>query len=183
MSSVNVAGLVYNDYITMRLPTRRSNKLKKSGNDVVYLTQEGIDKLQNTLKKLKSELPQAIEDVRITGEFGDFSENAEYQEAKHRMRRTRNRILSIEGRLKSVVLIDENSDSDVVVMGSVVMVLVNSNEKELKIVGPYEADPMVGKISYISPIGRKLMSRAKGDDVVINLPNGREIVYKILSIK
>ena len=107
----------------MRVPIRKSKILKRTKQDdgPIYLTQKGLEKLESTLSWLKSELPAMIEEVRRTGEYGDYSENVEYQVAKHKMRRTRNRIMSIEEQLKRVVVIEKDEESEVVQLGSTVV--------------------------------------------------------------
>src|SRR3989338_853680 len=106
----------------MRIPTRRGEKLKQQRDDqtagLLYLTQAGVKKMQEQLKRLESEdLPQAIRDVRTTAEFGDFSENAEYQEAKARMRRLHSQIFGLKEKLKLVSIISRDRATDRVQLG------------------------------------------------------------------
>jgi len=110
----------------MRIPTRRGEKLKQQRDDqtagLLYLTQAGVKKMQEQLKRLESEdLPQAIRDVRTTAEFGDFSENAEYQEAKARMRRLHSQIFGLKEKLKLVSIISRDRATDRVQLGSTVV--------------------------------------------------------------
>ncbi len=150
----------------------------------VYLTQEGIEKLGHRLKQIEEyDLPQAIADVRITGEFGDFSENAEYQEAKARMRRLRDQATGIRERLKSVIVIERGgADVTSVQLGSrVLLEMPDGKHKHFEIVGPQETDPLRGKLSYKSPLGAKLMNRTVGERVTVQGGSG-ELVHKILGI-
>lgn len=152
----------------MRLPTRRAEKLKSHGDEgPLYLTSSGFEKLQHKLVRIeKEELPQAIEDVKITAEFGDFSENAEYQEAKARMRRLHNQVLTIKEQLKRVVIIQPNrSLLDTIQIGSTVVLEKNNTLKTFQIVGPQESDPMRGRISHLSPLGSTLIGHKKGESV------------------
>ncbi len=168
----------------MRLPTRRSQKQKidKDGDEPIYLTKSGIEQLKRTLKDLEeNQLPQAIADTRETGEHGDFSENAEYQEAKSRMRRCHNRITSIKEQLKMVIEIEEGSQSDKVVMGSKVVIEQNGIQKTFQIVGSKETSPLKGRISFKSPIGAKLMGRKVGETIIV-LQNGKEVEIKLCAI-
>ena len=145
----------------MRLPTRRAEKLKIRPNEgPLYMTLEGIEKMKRQLERItKQDLPQAIEDVRTTGEMGDFSENAEYQEAKSRMRRFHNRVLNLKDKIKRAVPI-EHVESDKVCLGSTVLLeSENQERKTFEVVGPQETDPFKDRISYISPIGSQLMDR------------------------
>src|SRR3989338_11551723 len=105
----------------MQLPFRPKQKMKQllQESEPVYLTFGGIEKLKHRLVHIqKIELPQAIEDVRRTGEFGDFSENAEYQEAKGRMRRLHDQATTIKEKLKVVLEIEAPAAGSVVQMGS-----------------------------------------------------------------
>lgn len=142
------------------------------------MTKEGIEKLKRTLKRItESDLPQAIEDVRTYGELGDFSENAEYQEAKGRMRRLRNRAMSIEEKLKHVIPI-ENDGSETVQLGSSVRLQSKDDEKTFELVGPAETNPAKGRISHISPLGSDLIGKSVGDKVSI-----QEKEYQIIELQ
>lgn len=152
----------------MRLPIRKSERLKLPQNDgPAYLTKEGLEKLMHKLKRLEEqELPQAIEDVKITAEFGDFSENAEYQEAKARMRRLHQHIFQLKERIKQVKIIEpDQSLTNTVQLGSTVELRQNGTTKIYSIVGPHEADPGGGRISYLSPLGSALLGHKVGEIV------------------
>ncbi len=168
----------------MQLPFRPKQQMKQAlqVDEPLYLTHEAIEKMNRRLVRIESEeLPQAIEDVRRTGEFGDFSENAEYQEAKGRMRRLHDQVTSIREKLKVVIEI-EASGSDLVVMGStVVLELDDGSQKTFHIVGPQEAEPMKGKLSFKSPLGAKLMGRKIGERIEITTPRGTS-QYSLLEI-
>ncbi len=150
----------------MRMPLRKSQRLNIPKDEgPLYLTPEGIEKLKRRLQTIERvELPQAIADTQRTGEFGDFSENAEYQEAKGRMRRLHTSVLSINDKLSRAVPIDK-SGSDVVEIGSYVTLVTQTGEKIYQIVGPAEANPMNGRLSYRSPLGAKLMGRKQGERI------------------
>lgn len=166
----------------MRLPIRKSERLKIYNDDgPLYLTEAGLKKLKNELADIKSkQLPQAIEDVKRTAEFGDFSENAEYQEAKGRMRRLHERVMRLEDQIKRAVLI-KKSQSQTVQLGSTVVVEVENQKKTLEIVGPHEANPLRGRISNISPLGSVLIGKSLGDAVTITTQQGEKI-YTIIKI-
>jgi transcription elongation GreA/GreB family factor len=148
----------------------------------LYLTPEATEKMRRRLKRIEGEeLPQAIADVRRTGEFGDFSENAEYQEAKGRMRRLRDQATTIKEKLKVVIEI-EPSASELVQMGStVVLELDQGTAKTFYIVGSQEADPVKGKLSFKSPLGAKLMGRSVGEKIELTTPGGAA-TYQIVSV-
>lgn len=162
-------------------PKQRAKQLLQK-DEPLYLTREGIDKLKRRLKKIEeTELPQAIEDTRRTGEFGDFSENAEYQEAKGRMRRLHNQVTSIKEKLKIVIEI-EKSDSDEVGMGStVVLYAADGTRRTFTIVGPAETNPVKGLLSFKSPLGARLMGRTVGETIILPTA-GQEVQYVIHEI-
>lgn len=148
----------------------------------VYLTREAIEKMKRRLERIDvEELPQAIADVRRTGEFGDFSENAEYQEAKGRMRHLHDQATSIKEKLKVAIEI-EPSASGVIQMGSVVVLeLADGTKKTFHIVGSQEADPVSGKLSFKSPLGAKLMGRSVGEEIELTAVSGKTN-YRITSV-
>jgi transcription elongation GreA/GreB family factor len=162
-------------------PKQQQNRLLQP-EEPLYLTGQAIEKMRHRLERIETvELPQAIEDTRRTGEFGDFSENAEYQEAKGRMRRLHDQVTTINHKLKVAILI-EPSASDHVEMGSVVTLeLTDGSTKTFHIVGPQEADPVKGKLSFKSPLGAVLMGRTKDEQVEIFLSTGSK-KYHIIRV-
>ena len=168
----------------MRLPLRKHERLKIHKDEgSLYLTKDGLEKLKHTLVDLqKVQLPQAIEDVKRTAEFGDFSENAEYQEAKGRLRRIHARIFSITEDLKRVSIITQNTHAlGQVQMGSTVVLETNGMQKTYQIVGPHEANPVKGRVSHVSPLGSALVGKKIGESVSIKTTQG-EVMYQIVSI-
>ena len=168
----------------MQLPFRPKQKMKQElqEDEPLYLTSEAIEKMKRQLERIEeTELPQAIEDVRRTGEFGDFSENAEYQEAKGRMRRLHDQVTTIKEKLKIAITI-ESSSNGIVQMGSWVVLDANDGtRKTFHIVGPEEADPVKGKLSFKSPLGAKLMGRHVGELVELVTPVAKTS-YRIYGI-
>jgi transcription elongation factor GreA len=169
----------------MRLPKRRHELLKTYEEEglPVYLTAEGARRLEAELKRLETkDQKQAIEDVARTGAFGDRSENAEYQEAKHRLSRTHSRIFYIKERLKRVVVIRKTKKAaHVITLGSTVVLQTGNKERTYEIVGPSESNPANGRISHVSPLGEALLGHAVGDSVDIETANGK-MTYSILRI-
>lgn len=170
----------------MQLPFRPKEKMKKllEPDEPAYITADGVEKLKRRLKQIEdNDLPQAIADVRQTGEFGDFSENAEYQEAKARMRRLRDQATGIREKLKSVIVIERTVGSSTSVqLGSIVMLESSAGQlKKFEIVGPQETDPLRGRLSFKSPLGAKLLNRTVGESVSVG-EGAREVTYKILEI-
>lgn len=148
-----------------------------------YLTKNGLEHLKQKLVRLKTqELPQAIEDVKRTAEFGDFSENAEYQEAKARLRRIHAQIFSIMEKIKHAVVIKRDAADHRIGLGSTVIVQINTQESSYEIVGPQESDPTHGRISHVSPLGMRLMGKTVGDIIEFNTASGLTL-YKIVRIE
>ena len=169
----------------MQLPFRPKQKMKQAlqEDEPLYLTSDAIEKMKRRLERIEEEeLPQAITDVRRTGEFGDFSENAEYQEAKGRMRRLHDQATTIKEKLKMVIKIETPAAGSVVQMGSTVVLTTSGGEKTFQIVGPQEADPVKGKLSFKSPLGAKLMGRSPGEEVEISTPSSKT-TYQIVSVQ
>lgn len=160
----------------MRLPKRRHELLKtyEEEDALIPLTVVGKRKLEQELVRLETrDLKQAIEDVARTGAFGDRSENAEYQEAKHRMSRIHARIFYLKERLKRVVLIRKTKSSgERVQLGSTVTVELNNQSRVYEIVGPSESNPSQGRISHLSPLGTALLGHSVGESVHLETPNG-----------
>ena len=145
------------------------------------MTQEGIDKAERQLGRIERDLPRAAEEVKRTGENGDFSENFEYQEAKAKLRRMLHKQLVLKDRLSRVVLIETNDSGGPAQLGSKVLVEVGGEKKEFEILGPHESDPMQGRISNKSPLGMALVGRMAGDEVEVGVK--RKKLYKVIRVK
>jgi transcription elongation factor GreA len=148
----------------------------------LYLSQEGLAKLQEELSALKSQRLEITEKIKEAREFGDLSENAEYQEAKMRQSFIEGRIEEIETTLKLAKIIDEKAprNGDVAV-GSTVTVKVGGREAVYHITGSNEADPAAGKISNESPLGRVLLGHHSGEKVTLATGEG-EREYHIIKV-
>ena len=166
----------------MRLPIRKSERLKIHLDEgPFHITPNGLQKIKDELADIKShQLPQAIEDVKRTAEFGDFSENAEYQEAKGRMRRLHNRVMKLEEQIKRSVLIEKNQVKTVQ-LGSTVVLEVENQKKSFEIVGAHEANPVHGRISNVSPLGSAIMNKTIGEAVTVKTQKG-EVIYTIAKV-
>jgi transcription elongation factor GreA len=154
--------------------------------DVSYLTPEGLEKLQKELAHLKgTERDTISQRLRSAIQMGDLSENADYIKAKEDQGFLEGRIKELEYTLKNVTIIDKtNIDNSKVNIGSTITVQEGDFETETWfLVGPKEASPRAGKISYESPIGKALIGRSVGDIVNVILPNGNNISLKILKIE
>lgn len=150
----------------------------------VYLTLKGKKKLEDELEYLVTVRRMEIaEAIKLAKEEGDLSENSAYDEAKLQQGFMEGRVQTIEGQLRNAIIIEENGHGDKVDIGSTVTVAEDgANEETYQIVGSAEADPLAGKISNESPIGRALLGAKKGDQVRAETPSG-ELMFKILKIK
>ncbi|OOB80266.1 MAG: transcription elongation factor GreA [Epulopiscium sp. Nuni2H_MBin003] len=152
----------------------------------VLLTKEGIHKLESELETLKTvERNKVAEELKEARAQGDLSENAEYDAAKDRQAEIETRIVEIEKMLKNVTVIDtEDEMTDTVKPGHRVTLYDETFEEEVVylIVGSTEADPLNGKISNESPVGRAIIGRRAGDIVEVDTHGGID-KYKILKIE
>jgi transcription elongation factor GreA len=154
----------------------------------VYLTPEGVKRLQVRLERLKGSLSMVIEETARTAAYGDRSDNAEYKEAKSILRRTRGQILHIEDQLRRVVVIAAGSDATgKVQLGSTVTIATKKKQavgdkKTFRILGSSETDPGRGRISHTSPLGGALLGHIKDDIVSVQTPGGTQ-EYVILEVK
>ena len=151
----------------------------------IFLTQKGYDELQERLDYLTGQGRQEMsEKIKLAREYGDLSENAEYDAAKNEQAFMEQEIKEIAEKLRNAEIIDEsNLDSKTVSIGSIVKLQdMELDEKvEIKIVGSSEADIMNNKLSHESPIGQSLIGKKKGAVVDVNTPSG-VLKYKIISI-
>lgn len=149
------------------------------------LTYEGLKKLENELDYLKTVKRREIaERIKVAREFGDISENAEYDEAKNEQAFTEGRIVEIEHKLKIAKVIDEDDIvTDSVSIGATIKVKDMEFDEIVKyiIVGSAEANPTNNKISNESPVGAALLGKKIGDIVNVEVPDGN-VSFEILEI-
>ncbi len=151
----------------------------------VFLTDEGLKKYEQELEDLRTNKRKEIADkIKVALSFGDLSENSEYDEAKNEQAKVEARIVELEAMLKNVKIIDDDElNGEQVGIGSKVKVLdlEFDEECEYQVVGSAEADPLSGKISDESPVGKALLGHTAGETVVAEAPAG-ELRFKILEI-
>jgi transcription elongation factor GreA len=146
-----------------------------------HLTAEGIAALEEELVRLRDiERPQVVERIKHARELGDLRENADYEAARREQSFLEGRIQEIERRLRTAVLISSEVRSSIG-LGSRVRFELEGEPGELTIVGTAESDPAAGRISAASPVGRALLGRSAGEDVVITTP-GATLRYRILEV-
>ena len=150
-----------------------------------YMTQEGKEKMEQELHVLKTEKrKEVVERIRIARDFGDLSENSEYDSAKEEQAFVESKIASLEKMLRNVVIIENDENVDVVSLGKKVtfIELPDGEEESYTIVGSAEADPFEGKISNDSPMAKSLIGQEKGTEVMVPTPGG-EIQVKIIDVQ
>ncbi len=141
----------------------------------VILTKEGKEELEKRLEYLKlTARAEITERIKTAREFGDLSENAEYDAAKNEQAMIEGEIVEIENKLKYAVIIKDTAKKGVVSLGSKVeFVEVGTNEKfSYEIVGTTETDVEAGRISNESPIGNALLGHKVGDQITVAVPAG-----------
>jgi len=149
-----------------------------------YMTEEGKEKIEKELHVLKTEKrKEVVERIKIARDFGDLSENSEYDSAKEEQAFVETRIAQLEKMLRNAVIIENDNNIDVVSLGKKVtfMELPDGEEETYTIVGSAEADPFEGKISNDSPMAKSLIGHEKGTEVLVPTPGG-EIKVKILEV-
>lgn len=147
---------------------------------VYHITAQGKQDLEAELQQLKGRRGEVADKIAAARDFGDLSENAEYDAAREEQGLLETRIAEIEEILQNAQIINAGG-SAVVVLGSTVELTADTKTVTYTVVGPVEADPLEGKISNESPIGRALMGKSVGDTVTITTPKG-ELTYTIAAL-
>jgi len=148
-----------------------------------YLTREGLEKLKQELEHLKETKRKEIaERLEKCIAFGDLTENSEYQETKEEQAFIEGRILELEELISNAVIAAKTRQKMYAQVGSTILVGTGWKKERFKIVGAEEADPLEGKISVDSPIGKAFLNQQKGAIVAVQTPQGTAR-YKILKIE
>ena len=148
-----------------------------------YLTKERLEELKQELKTLKSEKRLDVaERLKRAKEYGDLSENSEYNEAREEQSRVEGRIFELDELLKRAVIIKKTHGSEDVQVGSTVTAKKGEENSMYTIVGSNEAKPEEGKISNESPLGRAFLHHKVGEKIMVKTPSG-EITYQITKIE
>lgn len=153
----------------------------------IPITQEGLEKLEADVEELltvkRREVAQRIKEAR---EFGDITENSEYDDAKNEQALLESRIAQLEERLRRAIVIDESAiDTGTVSVGVLVHVKdqKTGDSRKFRIVGPAEANPTEQKLSNESPVGKALLGHKRGDVVAVDVPRGPKKKLKITKIE
>lgn len=152
-------------------------------NQKVQLTLEAFNELQTELNDLKNnKVTEVTERVAKAREFGDISENSEYDSAQEELAWVHGRVEELSDILNRAQVVQATTSKSQVGVGSLVHVEINGSVQEFTIVGEWEADPAAKKISQESPLGKALIGRKINDEVEVEAPAGK-IVYRIKAIK
>ena len=149
------------------------------------ITQASLDALKAQLDELKAQREIIKKDISTARSYGDLSENSEYDEAKNEQAKNAMQIAELEEKIKNAHVVDESEiDHNLIHVGSIVVVYNEKKKKEITyhIVDSYGADPLAGKISDVSPIGRALIGAKSGERVVAELPSGEQVGLKVRKI-
>ena len=153
----------------------------------VILTPEGLENLKKEIAYLSVEKRKEVaERIKEARDFGDISENSEYDDAKNEQAMLEGRIATLEDKLRSASVIDSSElDNDIVRVGSLVNVKDEASGKSMKytIVGSTESNPSENKLSNESPVGKALVGKKRNDEVSVQLPNGKARKLKITKIE
>jgi transcription elongation factor GreA len=150
-----------------------------------FLTKEGLKKLEEELAHLRTTRRQQVaERLHNAQQDGELIENAEFEDAKNEQAFVEGRILQLEIMLSNAALIAQDGPEGIVSLGAYVTVrdVAAKKSEEYFLVGPAEANPMEGRISNESPLGKALVGRKVGDEVKVQAPGG-SIVYKVTKIR
>ena len=150
------------------------------------VTPEGLEKLQKELAYLTETRRKEVADrIRQAREFGDISENSEYDEAKNEQGLLERRIGELQRRVRNVKVVDPSEvEEDAVDLGTRVTLRVvgNGQERTFQIVGANESDPTSGKLSHASPVGKAVLKRKVGENVMVSTPRGAT-EYEIVNVE
>ena len=153
----------------------------------VILTPEGLEKLKKEIEYLSVDKRREVaERIKEAREFGDISENSEYDDAKNEQALLEQRIAQLEERLRRANVVDQKAiDTESVSVGVIVHVKdqKSGDSRKFSIVGPTEANPAEHKLSHESPIGKALLGHKRGEIVTVDVPRGPKKKLKITKIE
>jgi transcription elongation factor GreA len=147
-----------------------------------YMAPSGLERLEAELGELHDvQRPAVVARIKAARELGDLRENADYEAARREQSFIEGRIQAIEAILRNAHVVDDATVHEVII-GSTVVLERDGESIEYRIVGSSEANPAEGRISYVSPIGRALLGRRAGDDVVVKAPAG-DRHYRVAEVR
>ncbi len=143
----------------------------------VNLTPAGKAELEQELAELIAQRPAIAERIATARAFGDLSENQEYTDARAEQKTVENRIIEIQEILKNAAIIKAPKQGDIISIGASIVIDMGGKEFTYTLVGPVEANPLEGKISHESPLGKELMGRKADESFEFN---GKKVKIKAL---
>ena len=146
----------------------------------IYLTQTGLEKLQQEHQQLSADRKAAVDDLKTAREMGDLSENAAYKVARFRLSSLDRRLRFLNRVLSQAEVQVKRSDGRIGI-GSQVELEANGKIIRYEIVGSLESDLAAGKLSASSPVGRQLLGRREQEEITVLVPQGK-MTYKIIAI-
>jgi len=150
---------------------------------VSYLNKESLEKLKKELDYLKkTERKKVAKQLEHAIGFGDLSENAAYHDAREAKEFLERKISELTQKIEQAVIVKASKNTNNVQIGSTVFVKSGKDKLCFKIVDSEEIDPLQGKISYDSPLGKTLLNKRKGTTVQVDTPKGK-VEYKIIKVK
>lgn len=147
----------------------------------IVLTPEGLEKIKTELTALKKRRKEIIARIQTAKEFGDLSENAEYDDARNEQSFVEGRLQELDDMVKRAKVVSKQHGGGKVGLGSKVTVECEGDTDVYELVGANESDPAAGRISIESPTGKSLMGASKGETVVVTTPGGK-LAYKVLDV-
>ncbi|HWV23535.1 MAG TPA: GreA/GreB family elongation factor [Thermomicrobiales bacterium] len=151
----------------------------------VQLTQDGKRRLEEERRVLREEkLRELSERIQRANEEGDVTDNSEYEDLKDEYMHAERRVREIEYTLEHAIIIEEGSRNGVIDLGSHLSVETDDGEplEEWILVSAEEADPLNGRISDDSPVGKQLLGKKTGDTFVVKTPDG-DVTYRVVDVK
>lgn len=147
----------------------------------IRLTREGYNEFQKEYEDLLKSRPEALNHLVKAREMGDLKENGYYKASRAKLSFIDNRLFFLKHLLKKAVITDP-SQEDNVQLGSTVTVKTGNTEKSFIIVSEFEANPSESKLSCVSPIGRALMGKKRGESFNVRVPSGN-VLYIVIDIR
>lgn len=147
----------------------------------VAFTQQGYNNLLKKKQKLLEERPSAVAELKRAREMGDLSENGAYKGARFKLSQIDRDMRFVENLLKKAFVSSPNR-REFVDIGTSVVLSIDNQTITYTIVGGYESNPLEGKISHVSPLGKSLLGKKIGEAIIITAPKGKQR-YIILEIK
>ena len=146
------------------------------------ITKEGLERFKKELNYLMIDKTREIAAlIKHTASFGDLKENAAYHDAKDKQAFLQGRIQELKSKISNARVIDKNQTGNVG-LGSNVLISIDGEEEKMEIVSSGEADPIKGKLSYESPLGKATMEKSVGQEFEVDI-NGNKLKCKILKIE